>query len=257
MNLNFNTNIASNYSSNSQRMRVMTEDWVARNLFCPICGKSILNNYEANRPVADFFCDDCKSEFELKSKESKNGELGKRIVDGAYETMILRITSMQNPNFFFLTYNNYEVNNFLLIPNYFFTPAIVEKRKPLSDNARRAGWVGCNIKIEDIPESGKIFIVKNKEEIDRKQVIANYQQVKSLQTNNLESRGWIMDVLNCIDKIQSDDFSLNQMYAFKEELQYKHPDNNFVKDKIRQQLQCLRDKGFIEFTTRGNYKKIK
>jgi type II restriction enzyme len=33
--------------------------------------------------------------------------------------------------------------------------------------------------------------------------------------------------------------------------------NNFIKDKIRQQLQLLRDKGMIEFVGRGNYKKVK
>ena len=32
--------------------------------------------------------------------------------------------------------------------------------------------------------------------------------------------------------------------------------NNFIKDKISQQLQLLRDKGIIEFVGRGNYKKV-
>jgi len=45
------------------------------------------------------------------------------------------------------------------------------------------------------------------------------------------------------------------MYAFENELKVKHPENNFVKDKIRQQLQNLRDKGFIEFITPGHYRK--
>ncbi|MBL7991777.1 MAG: restriction endonuclease, partial [Candidatus Kapabacteria bacterium] len=31
--------------------------------------------------------------------------------------------------------------------------------------------------------------------------------------------------------------------------------NNFIKDKIRQQLQVLRDKGIIEFVSRGIYQK--
>ena len=46
------------------------------------------------------------------------------------------------------------------------------------------------------------------------------------------------------------------MYEFVKELSVKHPGNNNVEAKIRQQLQFLRDKGFIEFTARGNYKKI-
>lgn len=51
-----------------------------------------------------------------------------------------------------------------------------------------------------------------------------------------------MDVLNCVDRINAVDFSLNQVYQFEKELQIKHPDNKFVKDKIRQQLQYLRIK---------------
>ena len=41
--------------------------------------------------------------------------------------MISRITSLQNPNFFFMTYKNYEVNNFILIPNHFFTPQMLNE----------------------------------------------------------------------------------------------------------------------------------
>ncbi|MFI3321047.1 MAG: DpnI domain-containing protein [Rikenellaceae bacterium] len=257
MNLQFNNEIAVNYNSNPQKIRVITEDWVERNLFCPICGKSYIIKYGNNKPVADFYCEDCKSDFELKSKESKKGDLGRKITDGAYDTMISRITSLKNPNFFFLTYNNNTVTNFLLIPNHFFVPEIIEKRNPLSLNARRSGWVGCNIEIDKIPENGKIFIIKNSRQIEKQQVLLNYKRVKSLKTENLESRGWIIDILNCIDKIPSDNFTLSQIYSFVDLLQEKHPNNNFIKEKIRQQLQNLRNKEIIEFTTRGNYKKIR
>lgn len=257
MNLELDIHIAKQYKSTSQRIRILTEHWVGNNLFCPICGNTELTHYEANRPVADFFCNNCRSDYELKSKENPKGELGRKIVDGAYTTMIERITSMQNPNFFFLTYAQNYVNNFILIPKYFFTPSIIEKRKPLSETARRAGWVGCNINIENIPECGKIYIVKDCHEIEYKQVIANYQRTQCLLTHDLDSRGWIMDVLNCIGKIQEDDFSLDKVYSFENELQLRHPKNRFIKEKIRQQLQLLRDKGIIEFTTRGKYRKIK
>ncbi|MBQ6904500.1 MAG: restriction endonuclease, partial [Spirochaetia bacterium] len=57
-------------------------------------------------------------------------------------------------------------------------------------------------------------------------------------------------------RILEQNFTLKQVYAFEDELKLKHPENNFVKDKIRQQLQYLRDKGFIEFISPGNYRKI-
>lgn len=64
-----------------------------------------------------------------------------------------------------------------------------------------------------------------------------------------------MDTLYLVERLD-ETFTLNQMYAFCEELKLKHPDNNHIQDKIRQQLQFLRDKGFIEFKGRGIYKKI-
>ncbi|MGN1347846.1 MAG: hypothetical protein ACI4VI_02775 [Acutalibacteraceae bacterium] len=46
------------------------------------------------------------------------------------------------------------------------------------------------------------------------------------------------------------------MYSFESELKIKHPKNNNIKPKIRQQLQFLRDRGFIEFLGNGKYEKI-
>ncbi len=46
------------------------------------------------------------------------------------------------------------------------------------------------------------------------------------------------------------------MYNFVDELQLKHPTNKHIQDKIRQQLQFLRDIGIIEFKGNGNYRKI-
>ena len=256
MDLHFNTNIAIGYKSGSQISRVITEDWIARNMFCPVCGAPVLGHYKANKPVADFYCDDCKSDFELKSKRSKTAVIVHKIADGAYRTMIERITSLRNPHLFVMTYANFSVNNLLIIPKFFFVPDIIEKRKPLPDTARRAGWTGCNINIGNIPDSGKIFIVKDSQQEDKSRVVDQYQRTLSLQTTKIESRGWLLDVLKCVERIPKVDFSLDEVYAFVDELQKKHPDNQFVRDKIRQQLQYLRDKGFIKFTSRGHYQKI-
>ncbi|WP_418462651.1 DpnI domain-containing protein [Frisingicoccus sp.] len=40
-----------------------------------------------------------------------------------------------NNNFFFMSYNkqDLQVRDFLMVPKYFFSPEIIEKRKPLSD----------------------------------------------------------------------------------------------------------------------------
>ena len=257
MNLNFDTYKAINYTSKSQIARILTEDWVKNNSYCPNCGEIHLKEFENNKPVADFYCSNCSEQFELKSKNAV--KVGNKIVDGAYSTMIDRINSDKNPNFFFLTYNNsnWEVSNFLIIPKHYFTSEIIIKRKPLSNTARRAGWVGCNIDITKVPENGRIFLVKNSEIISKEKVQSKWKGTEFLRTKKGESKGWILDIMNCVDAIQQETFTLKEMYTFEERLKHKYPNNNFVKDKIRQQLQYLRDKGLIEFKNRGTYKKIK
>lgn len=251
--LNLHSKIVNNYSSNSQRIRVLTENWALENIFCPSCGGNI-NEYENNKPVADFYCKNCSEDYELKSKKDK---MGKKIVDGAYSTMIERLQSDSNPNFFFLNYNKNSLNisNFIVIPKHFFTPEIIEKRKPLSSTAKRAGWVGCNILLETIPQSGKIFYIKDSKVQSKNEIIDNWNKTLFLKENkNLDSRTWILDIINCIEKINKKDFSLSEIYQFENYLKLKHPNNNNIQAKIRQQLQILRDKEFLEFLSRGKYK---
>ncbi len=255
MNLAFNTYLAEGYSSNSQIARLLTENWVLNNSYCPSCGDLPLNEFENNRPVADFYCKKCSEEFELKSK---SGKLSNTITDGAYSKMIERINSENNPNFFFLTYTKqWTVNDFLIIPKQFFTPEIIIKRPPLAGTARRAGWIGCNIDISKIAGSGKVFLIKNSKVIDREIVNQSFNKTLFLRQKSSDAKGWILDIMKCVDEIKADIFNLDEVYNFEQKLKLKYPSNNFIKDKIRQQLQILRNKGIIEFVGRGKYKKIK
>lgn len=255
MNLRFDTSLVYGYKSASQIARVLTEDWLARNMYCPICGEISIKQADPNEPVKDYVCDNCKAQYELKSKKGNSDNYDAKVNDGVYRTMIKRITSLDNPSFFFMHYDNYEVNNLIVVPKCFFTPDIIEKREPLGENARRVGWEGCNILLKQIPKFAKIPIIRNGVVLDAQSVCKEYNRVYNLQTGSIESRGWLMDVLSCVERLDST-FTLKQMYGFVKELSFKHPQNNNVEAKIRQQLQFLRDKGFIEFNARGNYKKI-
>jgi type II restriction enzyme len=245
--------IAQLYSSNSQRIRVMTEYWVNQSVFCPNCGSS-LSNFQNNRPVADFYCRGCSEEYELKSK---HGNMGSKIVNGAYSTMIARLVANNNPNFFFLTYDNstFEIRNFLTIPKYFFVPGIIQIRKALSPTARRAGWIGCNIVMSNIPEFGKIFYIQNGIAKSRNEVLEKWSKTEFVKnTGNIEAKGWLLDVMVCVERMKKREFTLEEVYSFEDYLKTKHPMNNNVKAKIRQQLQLLRDKNVIEFIGRGQYR---
>jgi type II restriction enzyme len=251
----FNEGLAERYKSSSQKSRVLTESWVGEEIYCPSCGANV-NRYEYNRPVADFYCPVCKEEYELKSKGCS---FGRKVVDGAYKTMIERLTSNHNPNLFLLDYDpkSYEVSNFFTIPKYFFVPEIIERRKPLSQSARRAGWVGCNIILHTIPQAGKIYYIQNKVILPKKAILESWQKTLFLkQEQKAIERGWTLDIMNCLDKLGKKEFLLREIYAFEKKLKSRHPHNLHIKDKIRQQLQILRDNGYLEFLGRGIYKLV-
>lgn len=86
-------------------------------------------------------------------------------------------------------------------------------------------------------------------------ILNQYKKTAFLSDRKSLMRGWTLDVMLCIEKLPSDAFRLEDIYKFEPILQAKHPENHFIKDKIRQQLQYLRDKNYIIFNGRGNYKR--
>ncbi|MBU2614181.1 MAG: DpnI domain-containing protein [Elusimicrobiota bacterium] len=256
MNLKFNAELAKEYKSPSQQARVLTEDWVRHNIYCPNCGNDELNKYCDNKPVADFYCSKCKEDYELKSKK---GTIGNIVMDGEYNKKMERLKEANNPNLLLLNYDKsrYEVLNFYVIPRFYFVPDIIVKRKPLSSNAKRAGWIGSNILLNKIPDSGKIALIENSSIFLKKKVLFSWEKVSFLkEQKELKTKGWILDIMNCIDKLDKKEFSLNEIYSFERSLMQKHPENKHIKDKIRQQLQVLRDKNYLKFVGNGEYRLI-
>jgi type II restriction enzyme len=168
--------------------------------------------------------------------------------------MIAAIRNDSTPNLFLLQYSiAWRVQNMLLIPHFFITESIIEKRKPLSPLARRAGWIGCNILLTEIPKDGKLRIVSDGIETDPTEVRKQFQLVKPFADLNVRLRGWTLDVFKIIRRLNKTEFSLPDVYKYDGELAALHPDNKNIRAKIRQQLQILRDLGFLIFSTRGHY----
>ena len=254
MNVQIDLSVAQGYHSRSQIARVITEHWASRELYCPFCGRPSIHKLENNMPVADFFCPDCKEQFELKSK---HGIESPTVADGAYASMISRIESDANPNFLFLYYQGIQpvVQQCLLVPKYFITANQIVQRKPLSQTAQRAGWIGCTIKLQNIPLNGRIYIVKDGKPCLNDAVIRDVAHTRFLAEAKLAQRGWLLDTMLCIQRIKGQVFTLQDVYSFCTELALKYPENNNVRAKLRQQLQLLRDKHIITFLGNGTYQK--
>ena len=206
-----------------------------------------------NTSAVDYLCEECQSYFQLKSQSKA---FGKKIVDAAYSKMKSAILEDRTPNLYVLHYDPVEwrVRTLVLIPHFAFTLSALERRNALKLTARRAGWVGCNILLDQIPVDARISIVNNERVVANASVRHAYERVRPLQNLAVEMRGWTLDVLQTVRSLNRAVFTLSDLYAHEQRLAELHPRNLHIRDKIRQQLQALRDLGFIEFRERGSYR---
>jgi len=153
----------SQYKSGSQSARAWTERWVREWVYCPNCGSPKINPFPNNSPVADFLCLACREEYELKSQKTVFGE---KVLDGSFRTKYARLAASNNPSLFLLNYDLklLSVTNIFVIPKHFFVREIIQERKPLGPTARRAGWVGSNILLNQIPAK-RVFGATSQEPI--------------------------------------------------------------------------------------------
>ncbi|HQT44628.1 MAG TPA: DpnI domain-containing protein [Candidatus Micrarchaeota archaeon] len=257
MNLNlYDAQVFADYKSPSQQARLLTEKWFATHMYCPNCLNLHLNPAKANTKVIDFSCETCTHDFQLKSKKNK---ISGKITDGAYKPMIEMIETNNSPDFFFMEYlpDEWIARNLFLVPRFFINTNIIEKRTALSITARRKGWVGCNILFSRLPEEGIISIIKDEKVIEMKNVQNKYLSLAFLDSKKYTQRGWFADILYYVRKLDTKAFSLGDMYQFEDDLQKIHPENKHIREKIRQQLQVLRDRGILRFDGQGTYLLLK
>lgn len=241
---------------------------------CPNCSSPKLDWLKPGTKASDYKCPSCGFWFQLKSQKMR---IGNSIRDGAYSAMIEAIRQDRAPSYFFLHYDlaTWTVRNLLVIPHFAFPPSAIIKCPPLSPTARRAGWIGCNFDLRRIPADARIPMVVEKQVATPEEVREKFSRVKPLQEISIKQRGWTLDVLNIVRRLverrrrgnetltsadrdlslltsaPTDTFTNEDVYAFERELEQLHPNNRHVRPKIRQQLQVLRDTGFLSQPERG------
>ena len=231
---------------------MVTEHWCARNLYCAACHEEQLQEMPANTRAFDFRCRNCSATYQVKSQKQLNL---KKVTDGAYSIMVSALKQNVAPNILVLNYNSeWTVKNLILFPSVVFTEDVLEKRKPLAKAARRAGWIGCNIVLSRVPNEAQISLVTDTAIIPADEVREQYRKYNALAKVPWDLRGWTLDVLNVVKRINANEFDLTQVYAHHAALTEAHPGNRNVKAKIRQQLQILRDLGFVKFLGHGRYR---
>ena len=179
------------------------------------CGNPEILQFPANLPVADFFCPRCNDQYELKSQKKPFGE---KLANGAYSTKIERLKSASNPNLLLLSYDfdNASVKDICIVPKHFFVPEIVEQRNSpwLRQPAALAGsdQTYCWGKF---PESGRIHVVQNGILVPRENVLERWRQTLFLRALPANARGWLIEVMKCVETFGAREFEIDDIYAFE------------------------------------------
>ena len=254
MNLQLSAHFAEGYKSPSQRARRVTEPWGEENLYCCSCDSSRLNSLPNNAHVSDLVCPDCTERYQLKSQSK---QIGGRVLGSNYQKMLDAIAAERTPHFFLLHYQlpAWLVRDLLLIPKFVITKSAIVPRKPLGESARRKHWQGYTLDLAQIPTVAKIPLVTAGLEREPAAVRADFARIAPVREMKTEQRGWTLDVLRCVEKLGATEFTNEQAYGFESHLASLHPDNRHVRDKVRQQLQVLRDLGFLEHIEKGRWRR--
>jgi type II restriction enzyme len=255
MDLRLPMHFAQGYKSLSQIVRRVSEPWGADHLYCCSCTSDRLDQQAANTRVSDFLCPECVERYQLKSHR---GRLGRSILGSEYRTLMNEVLGNRSPSFFLLGYERPEwlVRNLLVIPRFAISPRVIIERKPLKESARRKRWTGYLLNVALVPDSAKIPLIVDGSEVARAEVRERFARIARIQTLRPEQRGWTLDVLRCVESLPRATFTLDEIYAFEPDLKVLYPENHHVLDKIRQQLQVLRDRGLLTNPRRGIWHRV-
>lgn len=250
--LRCDTSCADRFSSPTQKSRVVSEAWFLSNGYCLSCDNDRLSATTANTKARDFVCPFCNHYYELKAFRIKPK---RNLVDGAYGALMSRILDGSVPTLVTLERNEaWEIQSLTAIHHLFLTPSVIEARKPLALTARRAGWVGCNIRLDMIPPDAKVSIVEEGRFNEPKLVREAFRRFEQFRVVEPRKRGWATLTLWAIRSLGKEVFTLDDLYGKEKEFAEVYPGNKNIRAKIRQQLQLLRDLGYVSFGGGGGYR---
>jgi len=291
MNLSMTGALAAAYHSGAQRARVVTEAWARSQLYCANCDSSSLGETPANNRAIDFVCPRCRAPFQLKAKHSALGETVTDGAYTAMVAAIRedRTPNLLLMRYALATWEVRDL--LLIPSFMFSESAVIKRPPLLSTARRAGWvgcnialnrvpaeariflvrTTVCEPRNAAVPAAGSSGVPpreRTRSETPRKpadadacatntvitspeEVRAKYKRVKPLENISVTQRGWTLDVLNAIRRLGKTEFTTADTYAFTRELERLHPDNRHVRDKIRQQLQVLRDLGLLLHVERG------
>ncbi|MBN8886889.1 MAG: hypothetical protein J0I77_14305 [Rudaea sp.] len=143
-----------------QQLGIWGEQLVAGNCSCPRCKKPrTLKRLPPNFKCADLICDFCGFLAQVKAMTAVAvSPLPKRILGAAWGPQKVRMdAAIYFPLFLVLKAPSEPAIYYL--PTDFQSPALFSARKPLSPNARRAGWQGFTYDLKAVPDGAFVRLL--------------------------------------------------------------------------------------------------
>src|SRR5271156_5772437 len=131
--------------------------------------------------------------------------------------MMDAIQNDRAPSHFFLHYdlNSWTVRNLLLVPHFAFPPSAIIKRNPTTPKGRSKPWIGCNFALTRIPVDARISIVTEKQILPPEEVRKKFKHIEPFKELSVDLRGWVLDVLNIVRRLNKTEFTNADVYAFE------------------------------------------
>jgi type II restriction enzyme len=256
MNLNCNPSLGALLVRNTQRVRVISEGWFGTEGYCLKCSSPRLDATPASTEFRDFECPRCAQAYELKSAARAHTTV---VQDGGFDSMMRRIHAAEAPALMLMHYaQDWSVQRLIAVHPVFLTAAVVRKRpKPhIRPKTRKEYWM-CDLDLTRIPPDGKIVVVGEGAARPRAETRRAFQESMRLADVPLAKRGWTTLVLAAVRKLNKPIFRTKDIYAFADWMRAVYPNNTFIEEKIRQQLQELVALDYLERVARGEYRVLR
>jgi type II restriction enzyme len=116
----------------------------------------------------------------------------------------------------------------------------------------------CDLNLSLIPPDGKIELISDGRIRPHAEARRKFLESVRFEDVPLAKRGWTALVLAAVREIRKKEFTLSDVYKFEQRMHKAFPQNSHIQPKIRQQLQELRDLGYLEFLDkRGEYRVLR
>lgn len=141
-----------NWNSESRIVGEACEEYIKNNIKCVRCKNANFEKCKTNEKSKDLVCLECNQKYQIKAKCATQKQINNIIsknqfktIGGEYSTTINNID--ENIDYIIIMYEktSYEIKNILYVKNEYINYECIIPRNPLSSNAKRAGWQGCNI----------------------------------------------------------------------------------------------------------------